>query len=417
MIETGLRHQIEAQLAHPWAFRLPGSLDALYEAKLGADRRCGLCLTLLVAAAAVGAVGILNWVNEPAMFAQSWLPRLAVTFLLILGAASMRSARRGWPEGLSFGVPIVATTMLIVWIGGEGPVSFADRSSIVALLVLACVCAVSPLPLLTAGLVAIGGFAGLAWMRHHVLWKLHGGGNATLLVFGAVALSVALLMARHREVARRRGFLCAARDALNAEELMRMNAELQLLMDTDVLTGVCNRRRFEADLNARWPYRDTSGLALLLIDVDHFKRFNDEQATPRAINACATSPAPSPAWCGAGLSPWLVGAARSLWCSRLVSCRRRLQACANGFAPPCWLWICPTLPLPPAGSPYPWAVRGAALARRATRRTICCAGPMERCMRPRQAAATVSCWAAPATWSLCAAQQGSPDQASDTTFL
>ncbi len=276
MIETGLRHQIEAQLAHPWAFRLPGSLDALYEAKLGADRRCGLCLTLLVAAAAVGAVGILNWVNEPAMFAQSWLPRLAVTFLLILGAASMRSARRGWPEGLSFGVPIVATTMLIVWIGGEGPVSFADRSSIVALLVLACVCAVSPLPLLTADLVAIGGFAGLAWMRHHVLWKLHGGGNATLLVFGAVALSVALLMARHREVARRRGFLCAARDALNAEELMRMNAELQLLMDTDVLTGVCNRRRFEADLNARWPYRDTSGLGLLLIDVDHFKRFNDE---------------------------------------------------------------------------------------------------------------------------------------------
>jgi diguanylate cyclase (GGDEF)-like protein len=45
----------------------------------------------------------------------------------------------------------------------------------------------------------------------------------------------------------------------------------------DGLTGIANRRRFDAELERRWreAQRNNSSLSLMLVDVDHFKQFND----------------------------------------------------------------------------------------------------------------------------------------------
>lgn len=55
------------------------------------------------------------------------------------------------------------------------------------------------------------------------------------------------------------------------------NAELQRLADSDPLTGIANRRRFceRADEELRRARRFRDPLALLIIDVDHFKQVND----------------------------------------------------------------------------------------------------------------------------------------------
>jgi diguanylate cyclase (GGDEF)-like protein len=55
------------------------------------------------------------------------------------------------------------------------------------------------------------------------------------------------------------------------------NANLITLSMTDQLTGVVNRRGFEHALEAAWKRscRESRELSLLMIDVDHFKRFND----------------------------------------------------------------------------------------------------------------------------------------------
>ena len=62
-------------------------------------------------------------------------------------------------------------------------------------------------------------------------------------------------------------------------QLRHANAALEQLSQRDGLTGVANRRSFDARLQACWQdaAQRRQPLALLLIDVDHFKAYNDSQ--------------------------------------------------------------------------------------------------------------------------------------------
>lgn len=64
---------------------------------------------------------------------------------------------------------------------------------------------------------------------------------------------------------------------LQAAELNRVNQELKRMSLTDSLTGVYNRFMFEAKLNEDWEKckNQSIPLALIMIDVDYFKRIND----------------------------------------------------------------------------------------------------------------------------------------------
>jgi len=66
------------------------------------------------------------------------------------------------------------------------------------------------------------------------------------------------------------------------ESIQQSNQRLRQLALTDELTGIANRRCFvnsaEAELNRCW--RSGSQAALLIIDIDHFKKLNDEHGHP-----------------------------------------------------------------------------------------------------------------------------------------
>jgi two-component system chemotaxis family response regulator WspR len=60
-------------------------------------------------------------------------------------------------------------------------------------------------------------------------------------------------------------------------QLLEMNFELQRLTNVDGLTGLNNRRYFDECLDAEWKraVRAQSPVSILMIDVDHFKQYND----------------------------------------------------------------------------------------------------------------------------------------------
>ncbi|MEM9302551.1 MAG: diguanylate cyclase [Pseudomonadota bacterium] len=86
------------------------------------------------------------------------------------------------------------------------------------------------------------------------------------------------------------GFLSHAR----GNALRRQKREAELLAYSDGLTGVSNRRRFDAALEQSWDWelRQRGALSLILLDIDYFKLFNDHYGHPagdeclRAVARC-----------------------------------------------------------------------------------------------------------------------------------
>ncbi len=80
------------------------------------------------------------------------------------------------------------------------------------------------------------------------------------------------------------GVVAISRDVT---EHKKLKTRLETLAIEDSLTGLANRRRFDECLKEEWAraYRDRTSLALLMIDVDHFKAYNDQYGHP-AGDAC-----------------------------------------------------------------------------------------------------------------------------------
>lgn len=66
--------------------------------------------------------------------------------------------------------------------------------------------------------------------------------------------------------------------AFSNQKLAEANAELARLSFTDTLTGIANRRHFDGVLETEWRrgMREALPLSMLLIDVDLFKKINDD---------------------------------------------------------------------------------------------------------------------------------------------
>ena len=86
------------------------------------------------------------------------------------------------------------------------------------------------------------------------------------------------------------------------QQLLSSNRQLELIAMKDALTGLANRRCFDESLamEARRAQREGTTLALLMIDIDYFKRFNDSlghvagdaclQTVGRIFEACVRRP-------------------------------------------------------------------------------------------------------------------------------
>jgi diguanylate cyclase (GGDEF)-like protein len=92
----------------------------------------------------------------------------------------------------------------------------------------------------------------------------------------AVALVILIVRARERVLVRRNVQL-EERVLERTAELDAANRRLEALSMTDGLTGVSNRRHFDQELQREWSRasRNATPLSLILIDVDHFKAYND----------------------------------------------------------------------------------------------------------------------------------------------
>jgi diguanylate cyclase (GGDEF)-like protein len=92
--------------------------------------------------------------------------------------------------------------------------------------------------------------------------------DAVMLIAGQLAVSLdnaLLYRSLEDRVARR------------TQELGEANRQLEILSSTDALTKLANRRRFAEILDLEWARATRSGqpISIVLLDIDHFKKYND----------------------------------------------------------------------------------------------------------------------------------------------
>jgi diguanylate cyclase (GGDEF)-like protein len=95
--------------------------------------------------------------------------------------------------------------------------------------------------------------------------------------FWALLIAMGIYLGYHIERSARVDFVKNRLLSIDAQRLTLLSEELHLLSTTDSLTGLANRRHFEScfDLEWRRAIRSEDSIALIMIDIDNFKKYND----------------------------------------------------------------------------------------------------------------------------------------------
>lgn len=126
------------------------------------------------------------------------------------------------------------------------------------------VCAMSISAMVTFGYKLFGNVS----LNNEIIYA-----QSHILTLSIVGMGCAIFL---NELISREHFL-EQRVSQRTQELEDSNRKLAALSATDGLTGIANRRCFDDELASEWrrASRSCQSLALLLLDVDHFKKFND----------------------------------------------------------------------------------------------------------------------------------------------
>lgn len=269
---------IEEGLTRPWhRLRLPAPLEARWatQGRAANARRIRSWLLVFILVNVISVKVDLDLFGPEAVAIPAALTLgvlVPITLLAILLLRKEPSPRRQLGAVLTVSLVAMAVTLNSAWIV-PGP--HGDVYSILAAIIPLVVGMIAPLSF-RHGIIYcaacftlyVGAIAGFGLGDHD-------GFGVPMLVASLILVPLKLTYAQEWET--KQSFLLGLRERIQADALAEANSRLTVLSETDALTGVANRRLFdqqlvEASIAAG---RERAWLGLALVDVDHFKAFND----------------------------------------------------------------------------------------------------------------------------------------------
>jgi diguanylate cyclase (GGDEF)-like protein len=283
-----LLDKIEAQLMSPQSnLRFDPELEARLEAETGAARNRQIYIAGLMALITFNIFLFNDYVTRPQIFDSAVLIRLVfVTIPCFLIIFTVSRGVKPWQREVltAYGFVIVSLGATAINWGTESAYATFDAFTFVIIIVTGNIAL--PMRFFTALTATLATFMILAAgvMAHDYIPA--DAKQAALLVYAAG--SVMTLVANFRfEIAERKSFLLFLRESLRNENMSRANEQLVQMSRTDPLTGLSNRRDFDEKLQMLMEQCVITDqpLSLLIIDIDHFKPYNDAFGHP-AGDAC-----------------------------------------------------------------------------------------------------------------------------------
>ena len=218
----------------------------------------------------------------PDVLGLAFLLHICVGTPIALGSLALirhQNARSVLPLIVTLGT-VVATT-LIIFLSSRSPHADLIGCAFVLIITSANTGVILSFKWATLLTLAIDVAAGAAILAHPSLDLA----SKLFCLLITVGLSFYSMLGAYRiEASVRRAYLFSLRESLRAGTLAAANRQLKGLVDIDGLTGVGNRRQFDDMLALHWR-AEAASLALVMLDIDHFKSFNDRHGH-QAGDAC-----------------------------------------------------------------------------------------------------------------------------------
>ncbi len=234
-------------------------------------------LAMKVALALFALFAVLDWLLYPQLVKPLWgirfcfaFPALLLILFLLVGKAYFRHGQQLMVLSLIVAnVAVVAMTVVI-------PAELNDVY--VAGLMLVALYGYTVARLRFVWATAGNWFGVIAYNLANIWWGDASHWDLVAGNFFCISTNVMGMVASYSmEYDSRRGFLLQQQLQRERSQLNLLNRHLEKQALTDELTDLANRRSFFEHLHEEWrrARRDRQYLALVMIDVDHFKDFND----------------------------------------------------------------------------------------------------------------------------------------------
>jgi diguanylate cyclase (GGDEF)-like protein len=255
---------------------VPGLRDELADRA----RTAGLHVTA-VAAIGVPAWTVVDWIAVPQLAATFLIVRLVcdIPMLWVMWALWKLPVGRRRPDVLTFAV-LALVQLEIAWMV---PLTRGHEYYLLGftLAVYGSGCMLVARPRWTAGVVAVSWIA-LALSAIAQPGRLTAHDLITISVFLGTASVIGVVAHLRRYALNNRELLTRVRLEREQQRTGVLLARLERLSHEDPLTGLANRRRWDAELvsactEAR---QGNSGVGVVLLDIDRFKKINDSYGHP-----------------------------------------------------------------------------------------------------------------------------------------
>ena len=218
----------------------------------------------------------LNMLMLPRAIALSMLlPGAIIPPVVIVVVLVWRKPQAPWLQGASLiaGMFLILLSVALVGVSAGG--EFHERHLNIMLFVATTAIIIFGIPLawtMTIAASALGLY--LVFQLQNPDLEIGSAMAATLFFASGIFATVAAR--RIVTILAQKTFLFELRDRRRVAELAEANDRLELLARTDPLTGIANRRWMTETLDHLWRGRKCpGGAAMLMCDIDHFKKLND----------------------------------------------------------------------------------------------------------------------------------------------
>ena len=264
------------------SFRFPAELERIYRLFVFPSRRRRYAALATLALVCYNLFIVCDWFILPDIFLIAVIVRLLVVTPAIL-AGIWFTGRKGGArllEPVAAGLLLLSLASLSLFMMlSHHPNVVHYYSGIAVILMFSNMIIRQPFPY-ALGLSLATCLLYLVTVSQAPTMSAEAAWSSTTVVFTSALFS--LVGNYQMEFEHRRDFLLSALQQISSRKLARMNSQLEHLSLTDGLTGLANRRHFDQTLQREWnvALRNRYPLALVFLDVDHFKNYNDHYGHP-----------------------------------------------------------------------------------------------------------------------------------------